>query len=185
MNRHMNLHNENGSALVIVVLILAVVTVLGVLATRTATIELQVASHDKLHKMVWYATESACDGLAPEMLEKNIEERGFGSAATPFAYGPTSANLWILNSAFWQNDTCNVGGDIQMYSLNETDITTAVFGGNTEFNWGSAIQLPEGYHGRGKGLAGGGAQIRYTISALGQGPARSRARVATGWRHVI
>jgi hypothetical protein len=182
MNRPMHLHNENGSALIVVILVLLVVTVIGILSTRTATIELQVASHDKLHKMTWYATEDVCDGLAPELIEQNIESRGFGSQAPPFNYGPTT-DLWIHNSEFYLNEVC-AGGDVQMDSLSETRVVAAIFG-DTTLSPGNAIQLPEGYHGRGKGLAGGGAQIVYTISGLGNGPAKSQARVVTGWRHLI
>ncbi len=182
MKYRTHLQNENGSALIVVILVLMVITVLGVLATRTSTIELQVASHDKLHKMTWYTTEAVCDGLAPEMIEQNIESRGFGSQTPPFNYGPTS-DLWVHNSEFYLNEACN-GADMQVDNLSETAVQVAIFG-NTTLSPGNALQLPEGYHGRGKGLAGGGAQIVYTISGLGNGPAKSQARVVTGWRHLI
>lgn len=182
MKYQANLKNEKGSALIVVILVLTVMTVIGVLATRTSTIELQVASHDKLHKMTRYATEAVCDGLAPELIEQNIERRGFGSQTPPFNHGPTT-DLWVHNSEFYLNETCN-GADVQMDNLSETTVQVAMFG-DTTLSPGNALQLPEGYHGRGKGLAGGGAQIIYTISGLGNGPAKSQARVVTGWRHLI
>ena len=183
MNRHhQRLQNENGSALVIVVLILAVVTVIGVLATRTATIELQVASHDKLHKMTWYATEAVCDGLMPELIEQNIENRDFGAEATPFNFG-NSADLFIHKTDFWEN-MVGVGTDVEMEELSESNVTACTYCTVGPLP-GSGDNMNEGYAGRGKTSAKGGTQRVYTISGLGRGPANSQARVVTGWRHVI
>ena len=182
-----SLRNEDGSALIVTVLILMTMTVIGILATRTATIELQVAGHDKVHKMTWYATDAVCDGLVPELIEQNIEQRGFGKTDDVIQYGP-SGSLDIYTSEFYTNQACCVptptDRDIEMSGLNDTDVSVCVFG-RTRFMPGNAIQLPEGYHGRGKGMAGGGAQIIYIIRGLGRGPADSEARVAMGWRHVI
>jgi hypothetical protein len=179
--------NEQGSALIVTVLILMTVTVIGILASRTANIELQVASHDKVHKMTWFATDAVCDGLVPELIEQNIESRGFGSQTTPFKYGPSN-DLDIFNSEFYLNEMCAIPSetnrDIQMTGLSQTTVHVSVFG-DTTFSPGNAIQLPEGYHGRGKGLAGGGAQIMFNIRGLGRGAANSEARVTTGWRHII
>lgn len=178
----LKLQNERGSALVIVVLILAVVAVLGILSTRTATIELQVASHDKLHKMNWYATESVCDGLMPELIEKNIEDRHFGNQTPPFNYGPTT-DLFVHKTSFWENTQPN-GVDIEMNALSESDVSVCTYC-TIGLLPGSGTNMNEGYAGLGEGAGRGGAQRIYTISGLGRGPAKSEARVVTGWRHVI
>lgn len=181
------LKNDKGSALIMTVLILVAVTVIGILSTRTASIELQVAAHDKFQKMTWYATDAVCDGLMPELIEQNIENRGFGGQVPPFNYG-NSPNLNIYNSEFYTNETCAIPSetnkDVQMSGLANTDVHVSVYGA-TELTAGNAIQLPEGYHGRGKGLAGGGAHILFVIRGLGRGAASTEARVSTGWLHVI
>jgi hypothetical protein len=183
----LDIRNERGSALIVTVLILLAVTVIGILSTRSATIELQIAGHDKVHKMTWFATDAVCDGLVPELIEQNIEQRGFGDQLPPFKYG-NSNDLDIHTSEFYLNETCAVPSetnrDIEMTGLAQTDVSVVVFG-DTRFLPGNAIQLPEGYHGRGKGLAGGGAQIVYIIRGFGRGAANSQARVTTGWRHVM
>jgi len=73
------LNNENGSALLISLLILGLLTLLGIFATNTTNIEIQIAGNDKLHKLGFYAAEAA---------------RGY-VAGKPALYGPdniTSTN---------------------------------------------------------------------------------------------
>lgn len=185
--RSINFRNEQGSMLIVVVLVLMVVTVIGILATRSALIEQQVATNDKVHKMTWHATDAVTDGLMPELIEQNIAQRGFGSQTPPITYG-NSTNLGIYTSEFYLNETCAVPSetnrDVEMAGLSQTTIGVSVFG-VTSLSPGNAIQLPEGYHGRGKGLAGGGAQLQFVIRGLGRGADNSQSRVSSGWRHVI
>jgi hypothetical protein len=187
----MDLRNEKGSALITAVLILMVVTVIGIVASRTANMELQIATHDKVHKMTWFATDAVCE-LSAELIEQNIEQRGFGSEPTPFAYG-ASEDLTVYTSELFMNTegpTCasNVpeedNRDVALVGLGQSAVSVRIYG-DTMLSSGNAIQLPEGYHGRGKGLAGGGAQIVYVIRGLGRGAVNSEARIASGWRHVI
>ena len=178
--------NERGSALIVVVLVLMAVTVIGILSTRTALIEQQVATHDKVHKMTWAATDAVVDGLMPELIEQNILQRGFGDQAPPIPYG-NSGGLEVYTSDFYLNEACAVPSetnrDVEMSGLSGTSVYVSVFGA-TRLAPGNAIQLPEGYHGRGKGLAGGGAQLEFVIRGLGRGPANSEVRTASGWRHL-
>jgi hypothetical protein len=54
-----NLNNENGMAIVTVILILALITLAGLMVSKTTTTELQIASSDQLHKVAFYAAEAA------------------------------------------------------------------------------------------------------------------------------
>ncbi len=168
------------------VLVLMVVTVIGILATRTANIEQKIATSDKIHKMTWYATDAVVDGLMPELIEQNIAKRGFGDETPPFNYNENN-NLTIFKTDFYLNEECTIPGvnpsDISVNGFSNTYVSVTVFG-RIELSPGNAIQLPEGYHGRGKGMAGGGAQIIYTIRGLGTGVDRSSAMIQSGWRHL-
>jgi len=80
------LNNEKGSVLVIAVIFLMLLTVLGVFATTTSTIELQISGNDKINKMVFYAADSGTpyvsvntDWYGPD----NIDE---DTPAGPFTY---------------------------------------------------------------------------------------------------
>jgi hypothetical protein len=53
------INNENGFVIVIALIMLAVVTVIGIAATRTSETELQISGNEKLHKLSFYAAEAA------------------------------------------------------------------------------------------------------------------------------
>ncbi|MBT8340566.1 MAG: hypothetical protein HKP58_19080 [Desulfatitalea sp.] len=183
----LKLSNQEGSTLIIVVLVLLVVTVLGVLSTRTALIEQQVATFDKVHKMTWHATDAVVSDLMPQLLEINIENRGW-----PPEYGDLPITLGndfnVYTPEIYMNETCSIPSDanrdVSMSNMNQTDVNVTVFG-NTDLLPGNSTLMVEGYHGRGKGMAGGGAAITYTIFGVGRGVVNSEARVAAGYRHVI
>ena len=50
--------NDRGSALVIALLVLVLLTLMGISATTTSTIEVQMAGNEKFHDMAFYAAES-------------------------------------------------------------------------------------------------------------------------------
>lgn len=53
------INNENGFVIVIALIMLAIVTVIGIAATRTSETELQISGNEKLHKLSFYAAEAA------------------------------------------------------------------------------------------------------------------------------
>lgn len=50
--------NDRGSALVIALLVLVLLTLMGISATTTSTIEVQMAGNEKFHDLAFYAAES-------------------------------------------------------------------------------------------------------------------------------
>lgn len=184
------LNRETGSALLISLLVLVVVTSLGIMATRTATIESSIAVNDKLHKIVWFATDGVVDGFMPELIEQNIYLRGFEGEAPITDYGPgitINTPDFYLNSDGGSCDSkipSSSNRDVEVAGIGQTDVSVRVFG-VVKLSDGNAIQLPEGYHGRGKGLSGGGGAIIYTINGLGAGARKSRATSTITWRHTI
>jgi Tfp pilus assembly protein PilX len=52
------LKNDNGSALIYVLLILVLLTVIGLSASRTTVSELKISGNDKLHKIAFFAADS-------------------------------------------------------------------------------------------------------------------------------
>ncbi len=61
--------NEDGSAIILALLILMVVTVLGISAINTSTIEIQIAANDKNYKRDFYVAEAGWK-IAADWLEK-------------------------------------------------------------------------------------------------------------------
>jgi hypothetical protein len=193
---HPDIKSEKGSALIVAVMILLVVTVIGIIASRTANIELQIATHDKTHKMTWFATDAVVDGLVPELMEQAIDLRLTVDDVLSDVMPVWSDDLTTPTPAFYINeedddDLCvncpfpdNADIVLSAAAMGQADVFVRVYGA-TGFLPGNALQLPEGYHGRGKGLASGGAIIIYDIRGLGQGMVQSESRISSRWRHVI
>ena len=53
------LNNEQGFVLIVSLLMLMVLMIIGIAATNTTTIELQISGNDKVSKMAFYAAEAA------------------------------------------------------------------------------------------------------------------------------
>ena len=73
--------NQRGSALVVALLMLVVLTLIGISATTTTTFELQIATNDKLFKSAFYAADGATE-MCGEVIEQNIEERDWANKIT-------------------------------------------------------------------------------------------------------
>lgn len=64
-------NNEEGFVLVTGLLILLILTMLGITATRNTSLELQIAGNDRLHKETFYSAEGGAI-LGAEILEQNF-----------------------------------------------------------------------------------------------------------------
>ena len=51
--------NQKGFAIVIVISVLALITLVGIMATRTTSTELQIATTDEIYKISFYAAEAS------------------------------------------------------------------------------------------------------------------------------
>jgi len=71
------LRNEDGSVLVIALIILVLLTLLGISATTTSQIEIQIAENERSHKIAFYAAEAA----------------GAYVAGSPEVYGPDNITV--------------------------------------------------------------------------------------------
>lgn len=76
MNSFLVIRNNKGSALVVALLMLVVLTLLGIAATSTSTVELQISGNDKMYKTSFYAADAATE-MTGELLEQNIETRNW------------------------------------------------------------------------------------------------------------
>ncbi|UCD81178.1 MAG: pilus assembly PilX N-terminal domain-containing protein [Desulfobacterales bacterium] len=52
-------NNQQGFAIVVVISVLALITVVGIMATRTTSTELQISTSDEIYKISFYAAEAA------------------------------------------------------------------------------------------------------------------------------
>ena len=94
----LHMDKQNGSAMVIALIIMALLTIIGHLATRSTTLELQTATNDLRHKQAFYTADGTTE-LAAELLEQNIAcSRGFYEDAQ------RGGLIDVLVIDFWKND---------------------------------------------------------------------------------
>jgi hypothetical protein len=194
---HSPLNNQRGSALVVALLMLVVLTLIGISATTTTTFELQIAGNDKLYKQAFYAADGATE-MGGELIEQNIEDRDwdFGedgvsavSPSNPLARG--NVRLESPNPYMNREPMDGIPSDINRDAvyprtvINSDPHTNIKAVGNTTLSTGSAVQLIAGYEGKGKGAAGGGAWITYDVRAERRDVHDTEVRVLLGWRHVL
>lgn len=183
---HNIVNDQKGSALMMTVLVMLALTAIGITAMRTSTMDVTSSTNFKFDKMVTYATDGATQ-MAAELLEQNIEERGFDN--------PTMReSVQVDNPDFYFNEEDTVTPSMNCPSDTNRDIAAPNLGmgsvnikvyGDTRLSTGNALQIAAGDKGRGKGLAGGGAWIVYEIRSRGRGPNQSSASVNIRWIHVI
>jgi hypothetical protein len=184
------LQEEQGSVLILCVLMLFLLTVLGISSTTTSDLEMSIATNENFFHMAFYQADGGAEA-SKEVIEQAIEERIWtDTSPLPLAIDDVD----VYNIDFYKNGTL---GDDKIPSTSERDLTIPVtvegrnlnthvlFGGATELAVGSAIQMAAGYDGLGKSAAGGGAWIDYDIRSKHDGIRNSTSTVQAGWRHVI
>lgn len=184
------LSNQRGGALVIALLMLVVLTILGIAAVITSTVELQISGHDKVYKRCFYAADGGTE-MGSELLEQSIEERNW-------ADNTDRGNVRVTNGDFYLNRETDTPDAIPSDTNRDAFYPATASGsdphtnlkvrGRGELSTGSAIQLAAGYEGKGKSAAAGGAWIVYDVRAQfvdNRGNRGNQATIDLGWRHMM
>lgn len=176
MNRNLPTGNQDGTVLIVALLMLILLTVIGISASTISSIDIQIAGNEKFYKIAFYAADGGTEA-GSELLEKNIDSRGFTTSSI--------GSATIYNLTFWSQT-----GVVEP-ATNDATIALPVgnvglkYLGNTELSTGGAIQLVAGYEGKGKGASGSGAFLVHDIWSESSTQVAARAKVKTRWRHMI
>jgi Tfp pilus assembly protein PilX len=177
--------NEKGSTLLLSILILLLLTVIGIAATNTSTIEILISGNDKVHKMAFHQADGGTE-VGIELVEQNISLAGFD--ATDLAnlgdVNVTTPNLYLnlSTNSTMPSDSNRDAYLPRNYGGNHTNLT---IGGNTGLSTGGAIQMAAGYEGKGKSSAGAGSYVVYDIWSQHIGRVNSEAIILLQWMHVM
>jgi hypothetical protein len=196
-----NLHaNEQGFVLVTAMVILVILTLIGIAATNTSVMEIQIAGNDKLQKQTFTQADGGTEA-GSNLLEENIScPDGFsGPAPLPIGGAEITANIPTgvtgakLN--FWQNEIdpatipvpypSDTQRHIRIPNNDAVPHTNIHFFGNSELSTGNAIQMLAGYEGTGYSAATGGGQLVTNVDSQHIGLNNSEAMVRVLWRHII
>ncbi|MDY0220205.1 MAG: PilX N-terminal domain-containing pilus assembly protein [Desulfobacterium sp.] len=200
------MNNENGYALLGTLLILVLLIVIGMAASTNTSLELQIANNDRIHKETFYQADGGTQ-LAIRLVEESLGISGPFTAldVNGILIDPVSPNntIQIVDDTLWDNadndrdetdvfDDNAVGGgrDVAYFPngydpTNVSPHTNIIVDGVTSTAAGAGLQMLAGYEGIGKGTAGGGGQILYTIYSQHMGKTQSESVVKVKWRHVI
>nr|NJM02671.1 hypothetical protein [Desulfobacula sp.] len=199
------MNNENGYALLGTLLILVLLIVIGMAATTNTSLEIQIAGNDRIHKETFYQADGGTQ-IGIRLVEESIGNVGPFTAldADGILIDPDSPNNTILivdpalvdNEDLTRNqntmsDTARDlayfpgGYDAALPDPNISTHTNIIADGVTSTVAGAGLQMLAGYEGKGKGTAGGGGQILYSIYSQHMGRSQSESVVKVEWRHVI
>ena len=182
--------NEKGSALIISVLILLLLTVIGIAATNTSTIEILISGNDKAHKMAFHQADGGIE-VGIELLEQNIKLAGFDSTdlanlGNGDVINVISPNLYLNGIPDMPSDSNRDAHLPGNYAGNDPH-TNLTIGINTKGYplSGGAIQMAAGYEGKGKSSAGGGGYVVYDIWSQRIEMGNSEDTILLKWMHLI
>ena len=145
--------NDRGSALVVALLVLVLLTLMGISATTTSTIEVQMAGNEKVHDMAFYAAESGWQ-TSLNWLDRQ--------------YPGVTQNLgWDEDSQTFVVENYNTSDYIVLADDNDTEysVTIAFVGTRAVPGYGTNFR-----------------RFNYMVDSTGLGPghARSKVRVVAG-----
>ena len=183
-------NTENGSITVLALIMLALLTLLGIAATMTSSIEVQIAGNDDRYKKALYEADGGTE-VGFEMLEQNIAcPMGFSTFIE--GVGLDIGDVHVDTKDFWlQVDPptgeypSDIVRDIVIYGPSPAPRTNLSIYGATQMSTGSAIQMSAGYEGKGKGVGAGGAYLVYRVYSQHKGRANSQAEIMSQWRHLV
>ena len=201
--------NENGYVLIGALFILLLLIIIGMSATTDTSLELQIAGNDRTHKETFFQADGGTQ-VGIRLVEENIGVTGPFTALSVdnVLIDPDTPNntILIVDDTLWNNeaartftnvfDDMTLGGgrdaayfpdgyDPLLPDPDSIPHTNIIADSVTSTVTGSGLQQLAGYEGKGKGTAGGGGQILYTIYSQHMGKNQSESIIAVEWRHVI
>lgn len=195
------LNNEGGFVLVGALLILLLLVLIGISASTSTTLELQIAASDRTRKETFYQADAGTQ-LAIRLVEESLGTPGGFTAVNADGvlvdpFNSPNNTILIVDPTLSENEGIPVepsdaARDAAYFpegydpaSPNDDPHTNLTAAGVTEVTAGAGLQMVAGYEGKGKGTAGGGGNILYTIYSQHVGRAQSESVVQVEWRHII
>lgn len=195
--------NEKGFVLVTALLFLVILSIIGIMASNTSVMEVQIAGNDRVHKQTFSQADGGTE-IGSNLLEENISCPAGFTGPAPLRIGaaeiteniPTGVTGARLN--FWANEKdpsafttpvpypSDSQRHVRIPNNNNVPHTNLHFFGSSSLATGSAIQMISGYEGTGYGAATGGGQLVVNVDSQHVGESNnSMSAVRCVWRHVI
>jgi hypothetical protein len=174
--------NERGSAIVIVIMLIALLSFVGIATITFTTTELQTAGNDLRSKIAFYNADGAVE-VASELLEQNTNcPNGFSIS--------NIGDVVVEDLDFRQNTVPSAPSDADrdLYfpaGYGTGPHTNVNIGGSTGTTQGASIIMASGYEREGKSKAAGGTFKLYDIVSQHEGSLNTVSLIRAQWRHVV
>lgn len=172
--------NEEGSALVVALLFLVLLTIIGISASTTSEIELNIAANQKTHKIAFNNADSGIY-TSPKLISACVES-GAQQAVAGMTYIP-AGNDGTFYREIMGFDPWDAARDIR-FTLGGFNVDVDVDRTGVQHLAGGGVEFASGAEGIGVGSAGGVA-IFYAMDSLGDGPAFSVSDIGGVYRKVV
>ena len=169
---------QDGSVLIIALLIMVLLTVVGLSVTRTTDIDIQIAKNDQFHKTAFFNADSGVY-TTPKLISLCMDN-GAEQSVTNITYLGTAGTFYREIMGYNPHDTAS---DIQ-FSLGGFAVNVDVNRTGQQNLAGGGVEFASGAEGVGVGSAGGVA-IFYDMDSLGNGPNASLSEVVAAYRKVV
>ena len=170
------LENEEGSALVLALLMIVLLTLMGIAVTRQTAVELQIAGNYKVHKTAFHHADSGIY-TTPKLIAGCVEADQ-DMAGMTYLGGANTFYREIMGF-----DAYDAARDVR-YTMSGFNIDVDVNRVGARNIAGGGVEFASGAEGIGVGSAGGVA-VFYDIDSFGYGTNLSVSRVTGVYRKVV
>jgi len=196
---------ETGSVLVISLLFMVVLSLIGVFAMNTSTVEQDIAANDKFHKMAFYNADSGIF-VVPKLIHECLMEYGENLPVIPGGILVPADNAagWDIvgsgNGSFYERmmyvdaDPLSLNPDIILDFegngiVDDTDTLIDVVRQGGSGSWarqkaGGGAEFSSAGRGIGRGGSGGSADIVYTFNSWGFALSNSQSLITAEYNKV-
>ncbi len=170
-------------------MMLVVVSLLGAVALRISSTEIQIAGNDKLQKQTFYEADGGSQ-VGARLVEENIAcPQGF--ANDDITVGNNN-EVHVAGKQFVNEEDFSLQVDDSnrhaylppTYGAGDPH-TNLAFASQVGLTAGSGAQSMAGYEGRGRGAAAGGSHVSTDIWSQRVGLQDSMSQIHSQWLHVI
>ena len=182
--------NEQGSIMIIALLMLAFLTIIGLSAGTTSQFETQIAGNEKFHKIAFYNADSGLY-VSAKLISATIDDGEPQTSVSNISYlnssGSPDPGDSTLDDIFFN--------EIMAYNAHDSanDMRFALGSHNVEVDvertgqvslTGGGAEFGSGAEGVGVGSTGGVALL-FGVESFGDGPSSSQSNVEAEYRKVV
>ena len=181
--------NQRGSALVVAILILAILTLIGISVTNTTRIETIIAGNEKFQKVAFYNADSGVH-VTPKLISYCVDNGEAQQGLTHINYLDDSGNPDASSDArdkFFQELMGFAAYDAvsdTSFAQDGHDVAVDIKRSGQQSLAGGGVEFASGAEGIGVGSAGGVALL-YTLDSFGEGPAAAESEIVGVYRKVV